>query len=366
MLKYRVIIMLKFISLYGFRGGLILLCLAALSAGLYGAGAGVLSADKIMHEEKAGPLPGDSKKEPEKKEPKKNEPEVNNKEPEKTETEVKKVEKVEKKPMPAAVRLRRMELGNCDLIAAPGLQRKAEAIKKRLEEGLGRLYTIFEKPALKAAPVYWLLKEEKELETVLADKRFNLKPAQKALALQRGLFRNDRHIVVKLDPIISDDWLLRILFTEYSRNLMDALAPSAKNLRIGWFYAGLSTYMSWMVVAEQDNQNRKIYERYILQYYGRFYTEKGFLPLELLENPADWEAALGRNPQVVFSQAVLAYQYLARLKGPTIGVVILRIFEREDAFNTAFERATLLKLPDFEKKMSEEFYPQLKALQGRL
>ncbi len=261
------------------------------------------------------------------------------------------------------IKIKRTEYENCIIQTAPGFEARAADIQARMVAGFKRLYSLFENPPLKAGkPSFWLLSSADEMRTVLEQKQFRLKPEEIKEAVRLGAYRDDVNIFVRVDPTIPEDWLLRILYTEYVRSLMDALAPSAMKYRIGWFYAGMSSYLAWMVLGEQDSQARALYEKYIFLYYGRQFHPEQYTPLQLLEVPADWRSALRRNSRAVFSQAVLTYLYLAKQKGPTVGIVILRNFHRETAFQTAFERSTGLKLKAFEKEVSEKLFPQVREL----
>ena len=255
-----------------------------------------------------------------------------------------------------------LELRHCNLQFYTSYTEKIESIKNRLDDGLQRLNVLFDKPPLKARPVFWLVSNEEEMKAALAHKSIGLGGEALKAALARRAYRDDVNVIVQMPVGAHDDWLLRILYTEHVRTLADATAPTAQNLRIGWFYAGLSTYLAWMVTAEQDKQSRKVYENYMLKYYGPLFDPDKYIPLELLEVPKDWEAAIQSNPAAAYSQAALTYLYLAKLKGPRVGIMILRNFEKEDAFQTAFERATDLQLKQFERAMIKELYPEIKAL----
>ena len=253
------------------------------------------------------------------------------------------------------------EMENITIRAADSLHQKTGNLRFSLESGFGRLYGLFGKPALSKRPVLWLTSEPHEFKAILEDKKLKLKPAVIKKAIKAGLYRDLEHIIMKVDPRTPNDWVLRLVYTELTRNLMDAVTPSARGLRIGWFYAGMSVYMAWMVQAEQDKQSVTVFQNYILNYYGRYFDPKRAIPLELLEVPEDWQQALRSNPNFVYSQAVLAYLHLAQLKGPNVGVLILRIFEKEDAFQTAFERATDLTLKKFESDLKLKLYARIKA-----
>ena len=260
------------------------------------------------------------------------------------------------------LRIIKKDLMKCSLRVSPSFEKKSLTMQKHLVDGLTRLNTLFERPPLTRKPVFWLLSNESEMKIVLSREKFKLKPKQIKQALKSRVFRNDVHIAVQLDPATPNDWLLRILFTEYVRTIIDALAPTATSLRIGWFYAGLSTYMAWMVAAEQDGMSQAVFERDIFQYYGRHFNPDKYIPLQLLEVTDDWNSALKKNPAAVYSQSVLAYLYLAKLKGKRIGVLIIKNFDKEDVFGTAFERATGMELKIFEKKLKNNMYEEVRNL----
>ena len=264
----------------------------------------------------------------------------------------------------AEVRLKGRELPNCQLRVSPTLVKKAAALETSLSAGLERLWDLFDRPPLTGKPQFWLLADAAEMDAVLLE-MFKLPTERRALAVKMGAYRDAENIVMVVDPRTPDDWLLRLVYTEHARTLLDATAPSARGLRIGWFYGGTAAYVAWVAAGEQLGHSQDRTHRLILEYYGRFFNPDEFIPLELLEVPADWEGALGRKGAAVYAQSVLSVLFLAMKKSPRTPVTILRSYEREDAFSTAFSRGAEMSLQEFEKSFFTEFFPEIRKLRGQ-
>lgn len=267
-------------------------------------------------------------------------------------------------PDAAPLRIKIRVLENGTIRYAPQFETRVAEIAPRLNEGLGRLQTFFEYAAVRERPEFWLLEKQSEMQLILTHPLFGLKKSHLDRALRAGLYRDDRRIVFQLAPDTIDDWMLRVFYTEYARNLIDAVTPSVGEMRIGWLVAGMSSYLSWKIAGEQNGQNRDVYEEYMIRYYARSFDPQKVLPLELLEKPGNWEEQLRRHGSLAYSQAVLTYLHLAGLRHPRIGVSILRNYERDEAFSSAFNRATGMDLKDFEKDFLDNMIPRLRELRG--
>ncbi len=265
---------------------------------------------------------------------------------------------------PEEVRLKGRDLPNCSLRVSPGLLDKAVGIESSLSAGLDRLRDLFDRPPLSGKPQFWLLSDKKELEVVLGH-FFRLDANKRAAAVKLGTYRDSENIVLVVDPRTADDWLLRLLYTEHARTLLDATAPSARGLRIGWFYSGSAAYFAWLAAGEQSGHSQERTHRLIFEYYARFFNPDEFLPLQLLEVPADWEGALERKGAPVYAQAVLSVLFLVQKKSPRTPVTILRSYEREEAFSTAFSRGAEMTLKDFEKTLVSELFPEVRKMRGQ-
>ena len=264
----------------------------------------------------------------------------------------------------AEVRLKGRELPNCKLRVSAALVKKAAAIESSLSAGLDRLRDLFDRPALSGKPQFWLLSDSAEMNTVL-QQFFKLPDDLRTKAAKAGAYRDAENVVLVVDPGTSDDWLLRLIYTEHARTLLDATAPSARGLRIGWFYAGASAYFAWLAAGEQLGHNEERTNRLVMEYYSRFFNPDEFLPLQLLEVPADWDGALERKGAQVYAQAVLSILFLAMQKSARTPITILRSYEREDAFSTAFSRGSGLTLKQFEKSIVAELFPMVRRLRDQ-
>ncbi len=248
-----------------------------------------------------------------------------------------------------------MELDNSSVRFSPLLSGKAATMKEPLRKAFQRISVLFENPPARVRTVFWLVGSDAEMKQFLKEYLRLPDPAAEQ-AVKDKAYADPVNVVLNVPPGVQDDWLLRLMATEFARQVMDAAAPTSRDFRIGWFYNGTAAYLAWLVQSELAGNPDGV-ENTILQYYGKQFQTGKVKNLDRLETPADWGRALREEPTHTFAHAVLACTYLFRKKGVRSAVVILRVFDKEDAFQTGFERGTGMGLKEFEEDLRKNFYP---------
>lgn len=245
----------------------------------------------------------------------------------------------------------------CQLRFSPAMTDRVKTLQPVLNRGMQHMRSFFENPALATPPVFWLTTTEAEMTSVL---KYGLNRPDASLkeAVGRKIYRDKDNFVFLLPAGLSDDWLERILFMEYAKSLISADRDLEKT---GWLEAGLAAYVGWMVQAELENHQDNFESRFI-SYYLYYYKPMGVTNLADLEDGTKWRQYIEANASVAISQSALAYAYLVRLKGPTAGVAVLKIFrelekQRSGSFHDAFLKGTGISLAAFESDWKSKFLP---------
>lgn len=250
-----------------------------------------------------------------------------------------------------------MELDTTSIRFSPLLSGKSTSMKDSLRKAFQRISLLFENPPARVRTVFWIVGSDAEMKQFLKD-YLRLGDPVIERAVKDKAYADVVNVVLNVPPNVQDDWLLRLMATEFARQVMDAAAPTARDFRIGWFYNGTAAYLAWLVQGELDG-NPDAVESTIMQYYGKQFQLDKVKNLDRLETPGDWGKALREEPTHTFAHAVLACTYLYRKKGIRSAVVILRVFDKEDAFQTGFERGTGMGLKEFEQDLRQNFYPSV-------
>lgn len=229
-----------------------------------------------------------------------------------------------------------------------------------IRDGALTIRRFLENPPQKRKPVFWLISDEKSLKTVLIN-ALGLKSEEiRDFAFHAGYYRNENNIVIMIPGNTPQNWIQRIVLTEFSRDLLDDMAPRAASFPIGWFHSGFSSYLAWMAQGELEGQTRQEYEKDIRDYYGFSFDPEKTIALEDLESKDSWNAMLLENRALVYSQAVLSFLHLAEKAGLSTAPSILRLYNDEKVFALAFQRASGITLEEFESSLNNQYFSGFK------
>ncbi|MCP5485104.1 MAG: hypothetical protein H7A22_06190 [Spirochaetales bacterium] len=229
-------------------------------------------------------------------------------------------------------------------------------IQEPLAGALVRLRALFGNPPAERGLTVWMVSSAPEMQLLLAEQTGEkLEPEQIAMV---RVHEDNLYLMVHegVPPLET----LRLVLQEESMRLIRRVGYQEREQGVGWFYTGMAGYLSWYVAATELGQNRTGIERRMQAHYARSFNSENAIDLAMLERWKDWTEQLVNNPGPVYAQAVLAYLFLAQKTQPTIGVTVLRVSEAPDDFQFAFERATGMRLYQFEMALRDELYPTLR------
>ncbi len=266
-----------------------------------------------------------------------------------------------------SVKLYNIQLDGCRLRFSPDLSSRAREMKTALNQGLRRLATLVGSPGIPDGCVFWLVTDEEEMHAVLTE-AVGISATKDRDRLEQiihmGIYQDERQVVLRSPAETPLDWQLRLLFSRYAGMLIDATTPYARSHRVGWLYAGLMAYLGWQVAAEIENPLitdadtlRRLYESQLENYYRGYFDADRARELRDLGEDDSYRRAVLLGPAQVQAQSVLTYLYLTQKAGPLVGVRLLRIYEEDTIFATAFRRATGMELTLFENEMRDRVYP---------
>ena len=274
-------------------------------------------------------------------------------------------------PLPAqSIKMYNIQLDGCRLRFSPDLSGRAREMKAAINSGLRRLAGILESPGIPDGCVFWLVTDEEEMHAVLTE-AIGIHPVRQRDRLEQtiymGFYQDERHVVLRSPATTPLDWHLRLLFSRYAGMLLDSMTPGSNERRVGWLYAGLTGYLAWQVTSEYKNpgmtdgkDNKRLFERRLEQYYRQYFNPDRAPSLQALGEEEGWRKAVRLSPAQVQAQSILTYLYLSLKTDPLVGVRLLRIYEEDRIFGTAFKRATGMDLVDFEEEVRTRFYPLYK------
>lgn len=238
-------------------------------------------------------------------------------------------------------------------------------LESDLERGLMRLYTVYNREALQINPQFWLIGQPRALENILAShKKLNQHQIQSILA--QRVYRDNKDIFVLYLDGIDRDEVLRLVFQEYSRRLMESRAHNFANTRIGWFHTGMPTYMAWYILGDIRKVNIMQTHAALIRYYCPDFDPQKAIELSRLERNSSWQFAVKSDPRLVFAQSVLSYMYLSSKVKPQAGLLLLENLHQPRDFPQEFERVSGLHLHEFETSMQKNLYPEIKRWRKRL
>lgn len=266
-----------------------------------------------------------------------------------------------------SVKMYNIQLEGCRLRFSPDLADRARQMKRMINQGLRRLASMLESPGIPEGCVFWLVTDEEQMAAVLSE-AIGIDPVRQRDLLEqtiyRGFYHDEQNVVLRSPPDTPLDWHLRLLFSRYAGMLIDAMTPGARAHRVGWLYAGFTGYLAWQVTAEIDNplegdanKLRREFEARLESYYRQYFDPDRAPSLRALGEEEGWRRAVRLSPAQVQAQSVLTYLYLGLRTDPLVGVRILRIYESDQIFSSAFRRATGLDLDRFEEELRTRYYP---------
>jgi hypothetical protein len=262
------------------------------------------------------------------------------------------------------IRMRKLDMSTLVLYSSVSFYAKHSSEYSQITKGTVSIRETMGKAVNAVKPGFWIVSDLREMDAVMKEALKIKSEAIRDQASAQGVIKYNNNIVMILNPDISFDWFSRILFMEYTRYLMNSLAPAAKNYNIGWFYSGLSSYIGWKAAAREENKEELVFQNELRNYYASFFNPAEASELINLESPEQWKKTVSENPAQAFAQSVLIYQYLAQNHGDESGINVLKLFNSESYFEDAFKRIYKKDLKEFEAELKEKLYPEIEKLRG--
>lgn len=247
----------------------------------------------------------------------------------------------------------------CSLRFSAGLNNRIKEFESPLSTGFSHLRTLFENPQVRTRLVFWILSSDRDVEVVLKE-AFHMNEEHIKEITARKTYRDTGNFLIRIDPALPADWLIRLLLSEYARTLMHPMDSLDND---GWLEAGMAVYSGWMIQAELQGRQAD-FESSMQNYYASFFKSAEAKPLADLQNPVKWKEFLSADPAGTLSQAVLSYLYLVKLKGPLAGPAVHRTYQemmrrQSGSFRDAFLRDTGLTLLYFETELKDKYFRSL-------
>ena len=265
----------------------------------------------------------------------------------------------------ADLKLLAVEVSGATVHFTPELRSELKRIAEPLKRGLATVQGFLESPGLPTKPNFWLVTTDAELTALLKNKypamgAGELKAARVARAYMRS---GDYYLTYK--PGIARARLMRLIFNEFALLHLRVLAAGGPENRVAWFHTGMAAYLAWQTEGELNRVGQEAIENKMLRFYARNFDPARAHPLQKLEKPEYWAAAVRADYKSVYAQAAQVWMYFARRSGASAGPVMLRSMATGESFADAFLNATDVRLGQFEREVQEKFYPEIVAERKR-
>ncbi len=253
----------------------------------------------------------------------------------------------------------RHDSGPLTLYVSDALKIELEPERARIDAGMNYLNASYGATGLRTRPRVWIAANDAALGAALSEAAPRLSAEERRAALAGGLYQTETDLFILYPSGSHPDGLLRLLFIDAARRL--TMQISGDKLRDAqWFQTGLAAYAGWSAWGRASAMDRAAYESAMFAHYARNFNPDGATPLARLERQGDWKRAVRANATGVYAQAALSCLELARLLNPETLYMLAGLARDYPNFQQAFERATGLRLADFERKLIEALYPRLR------
>lgn len=232
-------------------------------------------------------------------------------------------------------------------------------LKNNLKFGLRKLQTAFSMYGLPKKQSFWFFGKKKDLEQVLLKKCGESKSNLNHI-FKNGIVRSSCGIFILYPEGADLDEVLRIVFQEYSFQLVHKLMNNYKSKYIGWFQTGLPVYLSWQVTGEITGESLVETNAALIEYYSSYFNPEIAEPLDNLERKNQWNHAFDLSPNQIFGQAVVSYMYWSTKTRHNAGIVLLSRIKKSNEFQNEFERLSGVRLHEFEAELRKNVYPEIK------
>jgi hypothetical protein len=248
------------------------------------------------------------------------------------------------------------------LYVSDALKIELEPERARIDAGMNYLSASYGASGLRTRPRVWIAANAAALGAALSEAAPRLSAEERRAAVAGGLYQTETDLFVLYPSGSHPDGLLRLLFIDAARRL--TVQISGDKLRDAqWFQTGLAAYAGWSAWGRASSMDRATYESAMFAYYARNFNPESARPLARLEREGDWKRAVRANAAGVYAQAALSVMELARLLNPETLYMLAGLSRDYPNFQQAFERATGLRLADFERKLIEGLYPRVREVQ---
>lgn len=256
----------------------------------------------------------------------------------------------------------RHDSGPLTLYVSDALKTELEPERARIDAGMNYLSASYGAAGLRTRPRVWIAANAAALGAALSEAAPRLSAEERRAALEGGLYQTQTDLFVLYPNGSHPDGLLRLLFIDVARRL--TVQISGDRLRDAqWFQTGLAAYAGWSAWGRASSMDRAAYESAMFAHYARNFKPESATPLARLERQGDWKRAVRANAAGVYAQAALCSLELARLLNPETLYMLAGLARDYPNFQQAFERATGLRLADFERKLIEGLYPRVREVQ---
>ncbi len=260
------------------------------------------------------------------------------------------------------LRMRRTDLSSAYLYTVPEFYSRHSGQLSVLAKGMTAVREMTGRVSPAVKPAFWIVSSREQMETVLEESFLMQSADLRNQTAQAGVFKDKEKIIMIIHPDTPPGWITRLIFPEYARFLLNAVAPTAAGYNIGWFYAGLSAYNGWRAAALLENKTELQFQNEFRLYFSKFFNPENAFDLASVESPEDWRKAAGQDPVSLYAQSALIYQFLAQKEGDESGVNVLKLYNTESYFEEAFRRVYGFSLNELEAELQQKLYPLVSGL----
>lgn len=253
----------------------------------------------------------------------------------------------------------RHDSGPLTLYVSDALKTELESERARIDAGMNYLIASYGATGLRTRPRVWIAANAAALGAALSDAAPRLSAEERRAALAGGLYQTQTDLFVLYPSGSHPDGLLRLLFIDAARRLTVQISGD-KLSDAQWFQTGLAAYAGWSAWGRATSMDRATYETAMFAHYARNFDPDAARPLARLERQGDWKRAVRSNAAGVYAQAALSGLELARTLNPETLYMLAGLARDYPNFQQAFERATGLRLADFERRLIETLYPRVR------
>lgn len=244
-----------------------------------------------------------------------------------------------------------LQAGVAELSASPRIEALDDQARLRFATGVGYLERYFGGRGLPARVHYWIAADDAELRQLLIDRSALRHADEQALAERLGIFVNGNDVFLRLPAEADPAGALQTALHDLARRYVVVAAGDGLD-HAAWFGAGLAQTLSARALGAQDEAAASSVSTERWRTQARL---QGDRPLLRIERRDDWRRAVQSEPQQALATAALAVAFLERQSGVSAPRSILEQLAKGVPFDQAFERASGMRLFEFEQRLRREF-----------